>query len=299
MKLKVALGTLVACLLLLGLGLWSLGLQHWVLGVRSSAGSVDPHISYPAFQRVRPAGSIHSAGLVLHGLNLDPGKMAPLSNVLAERGILVLQGALQGHRVSTDEYLTASRAGWLQEAQTLFQAGKSEQSVGPFVCLGFSLGALLILDAQAQGLIACDKMILFAPAVVTKVPAWLIQMAKNILPQMMTLPTAVPLEYRRHDRFIAKPNFLAAESMQALGQADPTKLNVPTVVFISPKDEVVSFPGVLDWIGQRNLTNWRLETVLVNPDPSRRVIHHLIIDEPSVGTAEWKRILYVMDRFLN
>jgi alpha-beta hydrolase superfamily lysophospholipase len=278
--------------------LWNVGLKHWVVGVQSSTGSVDPHKFYPPWERFNPPVPIKGAALVVHGLNLDPAAMNPLTYFLAGQGFVVFRGALLGHRVSTDEYKDVSRQSWLDEIKELHRLGREADPHVPMICLGFSLGGLLIVDAQSQGMISCDKMILLAPALTTRFPSWLTSILKKIVPELWTLPTANPLKYRRHDRVVMKPNYITHESMDALAAMDPLKLNVPTLLFMSKDDELIDLRSIQDWIAKRNLTNWKVETVSVEGATNERKINHLIIDEASLGEKEWKRIDTLMKDFI-
>lgn len=245
---------------------------------------------YPANERYNPPVPLKAAGLVVHGLNLDPKAMNDLTYFMALQGLLVYRGALLGHRVKLSEYQDVTRQGWLEEIVELHRLGRADNPHLPMVCAGFSLGALLILDAQSQGMISCDQMILLAPAAVTHVPHWVVSLARSVLPEMLALPSANPLAYRRHDQLVLKPNFLAYDSMKAVSEADPKKLNVPTLVLMSKQDEVVSYDGVKNWISSRGLSNWVFEDLTVEGTQHKKQVHHLIVDEASLGTVEWKRV---------
>ena len=71
---------------------------------------------------------------------------------------------------------------------------------------------------------------------------------------------------------------------------DP-KINVPTVVFIDKQDELISFSGLKNMIQKQNLDQWNLHPVTKDKTATETEMHHIIIDEASVGKHMWKEIV--------
>ena len=71
---------------------------------------------------------------------------------------------------------------------------------------------------------------------------------------------------------------------------DP-KINVPTVVFIDEKDELISFSGLKKMIANQKLDQWKIHPVKKDKTATEIEMHHIIIDKASVGTQMWKEIV--------
>jgi hypothetical protein len=73
---------------------------------------------------------------------------------------------------------------------------------------------------------------------------------------------------------------------------------VPALIFLNPRDELVSPSGTTSWIESNGLqSTWRI--VEVHPrSASSEMAEHLIIDEPSLGESEWRRVTDEMNSFL-
>jgi hypothetical protein len=71
---------------------------------------------------------------------------------------------------------------------------------------------------------------------------------------------------------------------------DP-KINVPTVVFIDKQDELISSSGLQQMIQRQNLDQWKLHVVKKDQAVTEIKMHHLIIDEASVGNEMWQEIV--------
>ena len=65
-------------------------------------------------------------------------------------------------------------------------------------------------------------------------------------------------------------------------------LNMPTLVIIDPKDELISYPKLVQQVRQFQLTNYQILTL--NADLRDRVggYHHLILDRETMGASNWE-----------
>jgi hypothetical protein len=73
---------------------------------------------------------------------------------------------------------------------------------------------------------------------------------------------------------------------------DP-KINIPTVVFIDEQDELISFSGLQNMVRDQNLDQWKIHPVKKDKTATEVKMHHLIIDEASVGNKMWQEIVDV------
>ena len=71
------------------------------------------------------------------------------------------------------------------------------------------------------------------------------------------------------------------------------KINIPTVVFIDKQDELISFSGLQNMIQDQNLYQWNIHPVKKDKTATKIKMHHLIIDEVSVGKNMWREIVDV------
>jgi hypothetical protein len=76
------------------------------------------------------------------------------------------------------------------------------------------------------------------------------------------------------------------------GRGDET----PTLVLVDPKDELLSYRTLMNIAD--DTPAWRVERVSAAGSTLKRPVHHLIVDEPSLGSAEWRRMLALMEDFL-
>ena len=72
------------------------------------------------------------------------------------------------------------------------------------------------------------------------------------------------------------------------------KINIPTVVFIDKQDELISFSGLQNMIQDQNLDQWNIHPVKKDKTATKIKMHHLIIDETSVGNKMWQEIVDVI-----
>ena len=68
------------------------------------------------------------------------------------------------------------------------------------------------------------------------------------------------------------------------------KLNVPTVIFIDKQDELVSYRRLKRNIRNKGLHQWKLHPVKRYTKGSKEKMHHLIIDESSIGKEAWNEM---------
>ncbi|MBU0768990.1 MAG: hypothetical protein KJ687_07860 [Proteobacteria bacterium] len=68
------------------------------------------------------------------------------------------------------------------------------------------------------------------------------------------------------------------------------KLNVPTLIFIDTRDEFVSYRRLKRIIKNGELHQWRLHPVKKSTTGAKEKMHHLIIDESSIGKDAWNEM---------
>jgi hypothetical protein len=74
--------------------------------------------------------------------------------------------------------------------------------------------------------------------------------------------------------------------------------SVPTVIFLDPADELISWNGIHTLLQEAGLQRWHLRPVHKSPGHFSAVPHHLLIDEQVVGPAQWQELITQMVRHL-
>jgi esterase/lipase len=255
-----------------------------------------------------PAAVPKGVVVVAHGLNLRPSKMgAPAAEgtivaALLGAGYHVFRVTLPGHRGIVAAMQTVTRDQWLAAARDQYASALREATAAavPLYLVGFSLGALVFEVLMNDGHAAdppvrFDKAVLFAPAVAIKTAAHSIRPLTALLPAATLIPSRSPAAYRAQSgtSLAAYAALFALEN--ALTAARFEANNIPTLVFIDPKDELVS-PGKLRTaLATFALTAWIIHEVT---PACTAPYHHLIIDAASLGAEAWTEVAAALCGFL-
>lgn len=244
----------------------------------------------------KPRGVI----VVIHGLNQRPSSMNPLSDYLAGQGYHVRRITLPGHNEPTTDTFDSSV--WPTHVEHAYLDARKSLEHLPTYVVGYSLGGLLATHL-ADSLPSTTKpaaLILFAPAIALRT---LPSLAATIhFPPALSwrTPNVAPHAYRRYPTtpaFWYTNTLKLNRQIQTLRDAEHVQ-SVPALVFLNPRDELVSLSGTESWIEKNGLkTTWKI--VEVHPhSTSSEMAEHLIIDEPSLGASEWRRVTGEIASFL-
>lgn len=258
------------------------------------------------------AGGWRGMALLLHGLNLKPAHMLPLAEELQRMGIGVINGALSGHgdnyravegvaaadaRLAT--YRRVTFAQWLADVEQLYGAAAcAAQDHGvPLYFVGFSTGALMACAAVASNAtMHFARMVLFAPALAVHLYCYL-PLLFRCWPQLLFHSFAPPVY--RANRATPVAAYLAVRAAQVhFKRHVDQRLNVPTQIFIGPRDELIARHKLHHIIARYRLTNWQLDVVSKREADPSATFHHLIINQASVGQQEWARMMGKMRQTL-
>lgn len=247
---------------------------------------------------------LNGVALVVHGLNSRPEKMKSIIAILTAAGIDCLNLSLRGHGQNytqldnTDSadarlktFKSVSYRLWRNEIFHAYQQVKikSDRYRTCVFLVGFSMGGLLGVDLfTSNPYVKFDKMVLFAPALKMHHRNYIL---KTISPfPRLVLPSFAPDAYLANSGTpMAAYNALFEAIKHFEKNLDP-KINVPTVIFIDKEDELISFSGLNTLIQKQNLDRWKLHPVKKDPTETEIKMHHLIIDEASVGRQMWQEI---------
>lgn len=238
--------------------------------------------------------------LVLHGLNLKPSKMNTLSHFWSSEGYDVLRGTLSGHFGSKEEMLAVTQLTWRRDVTNLICLAhqKAQQQNVPLYFLGYSLGATTYLDTiksqKTQN--PFSKAILLAPAIRVK---WYANLTKivSFFSNKIMIPSENLEDYRSQDG-TSTAAYEALHSIIDNIETPYTHLNIPTWVFLDPKDELISESGISELTEQEDLTLWSLHRISKSESPLSKNYFHLIIDPPTLGDQAFKDLTHDMKRFV-
>jgi alpha-beta hydrolase superfamily lysophospholipase len=256
------------------------------------------------YQRKNPA-KLNGVALVIHGLNGRPDKMESIIAEMTAAGIDCLNLSLRGHGENYSQLNTSDSAKarmrafksvsyqlWRTETYQAYQQvrKRSDRYGACLFFVGFSMGGLLGVDLfTSNPYIKFDKMVLFAPALKMHNRNYIL---KTMSPfPGLVVPSFGPEAYRANRGTpMAAYNALFKAAKHFEKNLDP-KINVPTVIFIDAQDELISFSSLQEMIRKQNLGQWNLHPVAKDKTATEIEMHHIIIDEASVGKHMWQEIV--------
>jgi alpha-beta hydrolase superfamily lysophospholipase len=253
---------------------------------------------------------VNGVVIAAHGLNVKPSKMGgpedagTIVKALLDGGYHVVRAVFTGHSGEADAMAAVTEQAWLDDARACVSAARAEagrvealtRSRCRLYLAGFSLGAL-VFEVLMNECAVFDKAVLFSPAVAIK------RLTRGILlldtaEDGKIIASRSPAEYRAGaGASIAayKALFALEARLESLSFA---KNNIPTLVFIDPLDELVSFGKLKRLVTKYGLTGWRLRKVSNKDGRIRPAYHHLIIDAVCLGEESWAAVRRDMLDFL-
>lgn len=242
--------------------------------------------------------------LVIHGLNFQPEKMEPIITLLRHSCIDVLNLSLRGHgknytqkvnvegsQARMETFKTVSYKSWIKETHQAYRLAdkrRREKHV-PLFLIGYSLGGLMgaTLFASYQD-VYFSRMVLLAPALHMYTIHYL---SKFLSPfSRLVIPCVLIKSYcANRGTPVAAYNALFEATIN-FNQNITQKVNVPTIIFIDKHDEMVSYRKLKRIIKNGGLHQWKLHAVKKNTATAKEKMHHLIIDESSLGKDAWNKM---------
>ena len=240
--------------------------------------------------------------LLAHGLNLKPSRMRPLAETAChdENRYSCRILSLPGHEeFGSSRMRQVTANSWkqriLEEVEQIERLALEHQVPAYFI--GYSLGGLVgewAISQQANSVF--DKVVLIAPAIAThsytKIASYL-PMTGN-----MMLPSKNHPDYRAN-----KGTSIAAyrAMFRIMGEFRESRLrgvDIPTLVFLNPEDELVSHRRLIRWIDDSRLSHWRVLFVRDLKPSIRPNYQHLMIDQASMGAEAWEELSTAIREFL-
>lgn len=248
----------------------------------------------------RPEG----VALVIHGLNLNPARMAAVITALNEAGIDALRLSLKGHggnfthrdgmnatEARLESFKAVSYPLWFQEALKGYEQARqsARQNRVPLFLVAFSYGGLMGLDLLASREdVRFERAVLFAPALSLHGWDYAVRLFSPF--PRMVIPALAPADYLANPGTpIAGYNALF-ETLDHFESHIGPRLNIPTLVVMDPDDELVSIDGLKRLVEEHRLDRWRFYPVRNHRSVLKGMLRHIVIDETSLGPAVWAEV---------
>jgi alpha-beta hydrolase superfamily lysophospholipase len=234
-------------------------------------------------------------------MNHEAATLQPLRSELIRLELAACQLRLSGHTRNSEDNYRVSAELWAAEVNEAVRKFESQYPELPRIGLGYSIGAALLLQqAITHPETGFSKFVLLAPALALGSKSILLEFLTPFRIFDLSLPSAAPKEYRVSDSTPLAMYRAALDTVSTLDDLEAHSIlsNIPALIFVSKNDEVVDYEGIHDWIKDRNLDKWQIETLHPNPTlPSS--FNHLIIDQQTLGDEEWQRLLKAIEAFLS
>lgn len=240
---------------------------------------------------------------VMHGLNTHPQKMSDLANLAGKLGFGTSVGILSGHhpegKKEQDDLVSAEK--WRQEFKEQWSNAVSEckGAADERLFIAYSLGAVTGMSVfdQDSSLELPTKMILISPALALRKKTILIR-ALSWLP-FGSLPSINHPDYRARPSTPLK-NYDALFKIHDGWKKFQWKATsqIPTLLVLSPEDELVDSQHLEQTLKQRQQTAWQIHWLSNENSTLKPRYYHLIIDEMSQGKQQWDSFTGAAVRFV-
>jgi hypothetical protein len=120
-----------------------------------------------------------------------------------------------------------------------------------------------------------------------------------IFPESWKLPSFSPEKYRANKKLPIKAYKMLFHYQKFLLANDFNYTNITTLIFIDPKDELVSLDLLQEYIQQFDLYNLRIIELSSNMNERQIKYHHLIVDKSTMGEENWNFFLSSVNKFLS
>jgi len=243
--------------------------------------------------------------LVVHGLNNRPDFMRPIIQRLNGLGVYVLNVCLSGHadvlgnasdkKILLQAFKKATRKTWQDQIDQAISVLTDLNPSKPRYLVGYSAGAVLSLELIQRRYIGFDKFLLFAPAISFRGVHRLLRFVPF---NSLLIPSFVAEAYRSNRGTpISAYKAIIETSQECHKNYTKTCLNIPALVVMDPKDEMLSIKGFRRYITEQQLDQWRL--LPIDGGAGQGNYHHLVTSKDFVGEDRWHSIWKEIGEFLD
>ncbi len=240
-----------------------------------------------------PSDAISGVAILVHGLNQNPEMMNFLRDILLERNYITLRLSLQGHfEQSADEEMSEIKDRCWDD-QLKYVLSRSDQLLKKYelnqrIFLGFSLGGALGVRHLALNPKVFDKMFLFAPALEFRPTSYLVTLL-DFLDENITIPTITdPSERAAKGSSLKAYRELFRVQSELQDGLKIGYINIPTIVFVHEKDELISPEGIQNFINRNQLENWELQIIQSSKSFGLRRYYHQISVPDHINYSVWQ-----------
>jgi len=239
--------------------------------------------------------------IMVHGLNTKPSALLSIANFLTQNGSDVVLISLTGHKNDSQNLAAITRENWISDLLEAYHYSRDlikKDNLRSIFFVGFSLGALAHLDVLTHypEIANCDKMVLLAPA---NAPKWSTHLIKCFffMNNKSGIPSLAPKKYRCQNKTPVQAYKVLFKMKKAIENEKYRHLNIPTMAVMDAKDETISLGYLKKIIKTYQLTNWKIYTLNSQLKGKHSSYHHLIIDEHSMGSENWNRLIQRIKTF--
>lgn len=239
-----------------------------------------------------------AVAVVCHGLNNRPDAMDGVCAWLTPN-TTVVRVALAGHtaKPKADEQNWLNL--WTQQLQeATAQAVEIAKAANlPLYFIGFSLAGVVWLNMLADMKSAANpytKAVLLAPALCFNLKMRLISVLH--FSGLRHLPSFNRPHLRAHSWLPLSMYRGLFQGIHALSKTCSPHWQLPVLVLMDPKDELIRFSAVQKWLLARNLP-WSFIPQPLSLPPWVYG-HHLLIDQETVGALRWQEMQTLLVNFL-
>jgi len=206
---------------------------------------------------------------------------------------------LAGHYEDSIDSAHITGHDWQQDIMNGYTVAKQAAALHriPLLFLGYSLGGLLGVDMilSAGNGIGIEKQILLAPATAIRSSAYLLKVF--FFGKKLYLPSFTPAKYKANDKLSVNAYKIMFSIVRSVSQST-RRIKIPTLVVIDKKDELISYKKLRRFL--HRFVNAHYELLQLDSDMSQRYggYHHLIINQETMGVANWKMFTEKMTSFL-
>jgi len=220
-------------------------------------------------------------------------------------GIYVLNICLAGHsdeignavkkKVLLQTFKKATRKIWQDQIGNAIAVLGDLDPSKPRYLVGYSAGAVLSLELiQRQGIVF-ERFLLFAPAISFRAVH---RLFRYVPFNAMLIPSFLNEACRSNRGTPVSAYKAVIETSQDCHKKHiKTCLNIPALVVMDPRDEMLSIKGLRQFIADKKLDQWRL--LPVEGQAGQGNYHHLVISKDFVGEILWHSIWKEIDQFMN
>ena len=274
------------------------------------SGSPDPILSEPS-----PKQALGEAFLLIHGLNLHPGRMGAWREVLLDRGCAVALLCLTGHTGEGRQgWRGAGAKRWLADIDQAYAVASEKWPGVPVSLFGYSLGALAGMVWSLKRERPWRRAVLLAPALrMHWIGSTLLALGSRLLPHEFPFASWTPRSYRANAT-VPLSAFLAVrelsrrfqEGLTPPGDEDrPGRGNNPGAAAPRPDfPQFVIVPKGDELISTRYMTQYGkrigppVTLYTLRQKPFRGYPRHLVVNPQTVGQPQWNDLVGALTDWL-